>query len=132
MSEPAAATTYYDPHQVTYDTTAVTGCVSVDVRETAVPHVSRSDDGEVSIFVPAGHVEGTLNFNDVVQANDVARKTAAGKSLTFKVHNDAGTDLTCTLSGIKTGGVVSRYAGASAGTASVPFAAESFTEPTAG
>ena len=125
------ATTYYDPHEVTYDTQAVTGCVSIDVVETDSPEVSRSDDGSFSIFVPGGHVEGTLNFNDVVQAGDVAKKTADAKNLTFKVKNDAGEVLTATLTGIKTGGVRSNYAGASAGSAAVPFAAQSFTEPTA-
>ena len=122
--------THYDPHDVSVGVNAATGCVSIDVGEDSAPQVSRSDDGELSIFVPKGPVTGNVNFDDAAQAAGIANKGAAGTDdLTFAVLNDAGVVKTVTVTGAKTGGVRHNYAGASAGSASVPFAGKVLSAP---
>lgn len=124
---------HYDPNTVTYDSggspVAVTGCKSISVNETAAVQASRSDAGTVTLFTPAGHVTGSIAFDDPVQAALIANKVAASKNLTFVVENEVGADLTVTITAIKTGGVQQTYTNGAVSGASVSFAAASVSDP---
>ena len=127
MADP---TVYKNPNTVTYDTTPVTGCTSITVNDTASPQTSMSDDGTLTHWVTKGSASGALNFHDPVQASGVAKKTAASKTLTFKVTDAVNASKTVTITNIKTGGVNGNYTLNAAGAYSVSFVADSVSNPT--
>lgn len=120
---------YYDPNTVSYGGSPATGCKSISVNDNAAVQASRSDAGTVKLFVPSGHITGSIAFDDPVQAAIIANKVAATTDLTFSVENEIGTALSCTITAIKTGGVQATYENGAVSGATVAFAAASFAGP---
>jgi hypothetical protein len=122
---------YKDVHNVTYDGTAATNCLSVTVDDNTVPQTARIENGDLTHFVVSAGLSGTMTFDDPDEAAKVARKTADAKDTTFDIENQTGTAKRMTLTGFKSGGVRSNHLSGGLSTWSVPYVADAISGPAA-
>ena len=122
---------YKDPNTLKWDTTAIGGCVQVQINEGGTPETSTADDGTFTHFVRHTPTTFTITLNDQSEARKIANKTTATKHITFKVDDEADADAgTVTLTNAKTGGVSGGYANG-AETWTVSGVCDSASDPTA-
>lgn len=122
---------YKDPHNVTWYATATTGCKSINEDGGGQPGTSRSEDGVLTHFVVSGGIAGSVEYEDPDEAAKIADKVSAGHDLTFDVEDEGDAQKTVTITNIKTGGVRSNYVNGAPAGFSVPFVADSISEPVA-
>jgi hypothetical protein len=117
----------FDPHSFLHGATAALGVKSIQFSDSATPVVSRSDAGTFVIFVPTGHVAGSVIFADKIEAAKVANKS--GASITFVITDRGNASRTITITNATTGDVQTSFQGAAEGQASVSFVGDAVTNP---
>ena len=81
-------------------------------------------------FVANVGVSGAVHFNDPIEAAKIANKVAESKTLTFMVSDETDTAKTVTIANIKTGGINQTYSNGVPSGASIPFVADTISDPT--